>query len=164
MSNTEKKHLLISALVSFAVNLIINGLIAWLMYRSRTSMPWAEMWPDIFITVFIIAWIVSVITIASARKALKAGEMAPYEWQKGDRSFLGRLPTSNLRRSTLFAIGLSILFGGLLVGLLALLGVRGMTARGYIVFKALYVGVAAAITSVLMTICELGGGRVATEE
>lgn len=159
MPDLEWKNLLKSAFGSLVINLIINGVIAWLMFRSHTSIPWAEMWPDILITVFVISLIVGVTTIAISRQALRSGEMAPGDWQWRDHTLLGRLPENSLGRSVLFASVLTMVFGGLVVGSLGMLGVREMANWGYIGFKALYAGVAAAVTTLIMSICTPGDDR-----
>ncbi|MBN1667188.1 MAG: alpha-L-fucosidase, partial [Anaerolineales bacterium] len=127
------------------INALLNGLIAFFSYRTRTQIPAAEAAVDILITVAIIAFLVSWIAIGGARGQLQKGNLdpipaAPRGW---------KLPKGGAARALVVMAVCVLLYGGLLAAAIFLLSPAGFTNWAYIALKTIYTGGAAALAAAL---------------
>ena len=139
------KYLKTQAIWSGLINAFLNGLIAYFSYRSRTGIPYSEASVDIPITVFILVFLVSWITIGSVRTEYIKGNIAKSlsSW----RSL--KLPENAALRALLLAIAGAIIWGGLLDGFLYLINADGFSSWQYILTKTIYTGLTAALASIV---------------
>jgi hypothetical protein len=133
-------------IANLAVNSLLNGLIAYYAYRGRGPIPLLEMAVDIQITVAIIAFLVSWLGVASARKQVMASGASPVGPSVGGV----RLPANVILRALMITVVVMLLYGGLvLTGPLALFSPAGLSNWGYFAFKTLYTGVCGACAALL---------------
>jgi hypothetical protein len=128
------------------INSVLNGLIAFFTYRLRGPIPYAEAAIDILITVFIIAYLISWLSIGSTRTEIIKGNLpAPVKGWPGLK-----LPRGAGLSALLITLVCVIVFGGLFMdGLLYLLAPGGFNNWVYFVIKTLYTGLCAALASSL---------------
>jgi len=130
------------------INSALNGVIAFFFYRSREIIRFDEAAVDNQITVAIIAFFVSWIGIAAARKKFSAGGATLLA--AGDRRISIPLPANAVLCSLSIMAALMLLYGGLgLIGPLSLVQASGFANWGYILFKTIYTGGCAACASAL---------------
>ena len=128
------------------INSVLNGLIAFFTYRLRGPIPYAEAAIDILITVFIIAYLISWLSIGSTRTEIIKGNLpAPVKGWPGLK-----LPRGAGLGALLITMVCVILFGGLFMdGLLYLMAPDGLSNWAYFALKTLYTGLCAALASSL---------------
>lgn len=137
------KYIKTQAIFSGIINAFINGLIAFFSYRSRTGIPFTEAAVDIPITVFILGFLVSWITIGSVRTEFIKGNIAK-PLKRGLK-----LPKSAAVSAVILAVLGSVIWGGILVGILYLIKADGFSNWEYIATKTLYTGFTAALASIV---------------
>lgn len=143
---TPLKYIQKQAITSAVINAVLNGLIAFLSYRTRGSIPYGEAAVDILITVFLIAFLTAWLTTGGAWGQVIKGNLtclaSPQPWLKlSKRSGL---------RALVIAVACTVLFGGLILdGLLYLVNPVEVNNWAYIVFKTLYTGATGALASAL---------------
>jgi len=142
-TTTPKKYLQKQAITSGIINLIINGLIAFFMFRNRVIIPYDEIAVDILISVAIITYLVSRITINSTRNDMIKGNVSRPE--KSRRVL--KLPKGGVLRSLAITILCVIVFGGALDAAVYLFSPEGVHGWIYILMKTLYTGGAAALAA-----------------
>jgi hypothetical protein len=140
-----KKYLQKQAITSALVNSFFNGLIALIAYRARTMIPFIEAAVDVLITVAIIAFLVSWISIGSARNEEIKGNLS-----KPVKNRLNlKLPKSAVLGAVVITILCVILFGGSLDLLIFLVSPEGFGNWTYILLKTLYTGMTGAMAAAL---------------
>ena len=128
------------------INAVLNGIIAFFSYRTRSFIPFEEMALDILITVAIIAFINAWLAAGSARTAILKGEI---KWN-GSPTSQWKFTGSSALVGFLVMLVCLILFGGVVMsGLLYLLTPMGLPQWVYIVLKTLYTGVGAGLSVML---------------
>jgi len=153
---TLRNYIRSQTLASGLINSFLNGIIAFYSFRMRTHIPAIEAAVDILITVAIITYLVSWITIGGARTEIIKGNLSTL-W-KGWHGL--RLPKSAALGAVVISIACVLFFGGLFLnGLIYLAAPAGFTNWAYIVVKTLYTGASAAFASALTILCV-----VSTEE
>ncbi len=135
-------------IASLVINSVLNGIIAFFLYRERQSLPLIEIAIDIQITVAIIAFFTAWIDVASARKKLAALLPAP---AGGVVRLAGlALPRRAVLRAAWIMLALMLFYGGLaLTGSLALVSPDGLSNWAYFAFKTLYTGGCGACAALL---------------
>jgi alpha-L-fucosidase len=139
------------AITSAWINALINGIIAFFSYRSRGVIPALEGVVDILITVFILAFLVSWISVWGVRQEVIKGNLdipasTRHPW----------LPRSNALAALILTLLCVVLFGGLLSGLLTLLVPNGLNHWAYFAFKTVYTGLTAAVAVFFSVVGVLG--------
>lgn len=139
-----QKYIKSQAVAAGVINSVLNGLIAFFSYLSRSTIPFGEVAVDILITVAIIVFLNSWIAIATARGEVVKGNLSR-------SSFRGiRLPQGAAWRALVITLACVVVFGGLFLGgSIYLLSPGGLNHWVYIVVKTLYTGAGAALASAL---------------
>jgi hypothetical protein len=140
MDRAVRKYLHTQAAIGFASNLILNGVIAWLVNRSKSGLTLAEIAVDLAITVLVLVFLVSLLTTAGTRKAVLAGTAPRVAWQRADHRLLRWLPYASGLRALLLAVVLAVVLVPAICGLCRLSGVDSVATGPYIVFKSLFAG------------------------
>lgn len=87
MDDEYRGYIRHSAIVNFAINLVINAALVWWLLSEHASLTAfggaAAYGPDLLITGFLLSMIVSAIVIASNRKKAAKGEMKPVALRSG---------------------------------------------------------------------------------
>lgn len=156
MEQPVRAYLTTQAGINFAANVIINGLIAWLLNRHKPEVTLGEMAFDLAVTTLLLVFLVSLLATAGARRAMRSGDAPHTAWKRAQHPLLRRLPSGNAPRATVLAVVLTIGLVAVVVGLFVLLGLAAMTPWAYIVFKALYTGLLGAGTAWISHLAALG--------
>ena len=140
-----KKYIKDQAVSSFIVNAVLNGAIAFCAYAFYKSFTYKQMATDIFEVVFIIAFLTSWIMVGSARGEYKKGNLTLHPTNRRKLP----LPKSPVLRGLLIGIACTIVWGGLLSGLVYLVSPGGMNNWVYAFFKTIFTGLSGALASAL---------------
>lgn len=100
---------------------------------------------DILVTVFIIAFLTAWIMVGSARNEYKKGNLTLHS----TKGWKLPLPNSPLLRGLLIGLFCTIVWGGLLSGMVYLLSPAGMGNWAYAFLKTFFTGVSGAFASAL---------------
>lgn len=145
------KYIHSQILVNGLINSLLNGLIAFFMFRLRGQIPYSEISIDVLITVAIISFLVSWITISNTRKEVKTNHLPQ------NHRIRPNLPNSALVRAFIISVLCVSIFGlALLLRSIFLAGIQGLNNWVYIGIKALYAGICAGLAAFLAVRCELG--------
>jgi len=140
-----KKYIKDQATASFIINAVLNGAIAFCAYSFYEHFSYYEVAKDILITVFVIAFLTSWIMVGSARNEYKKGNLALHPSKRRGL----HLPKSAFLRGLLIGAVCTILWGGLLSGLVYLVSPAGMGNWAYAFLKTFFTGVSGAFASAL---------------
>ncbi len=140
-----KKYIKDQATASFIINAVLNGAIAFCAYSFYERFSYNEVAKDILITVFVIAFLTSWIMVGSARNEYKKGNLALHP---STRRGL-RLPKAPILRGLLVGAVCTIVWGGILSGLVYLVSPAGMGNWAYAFLKTFFTGVSGALASAL---------------
>ena len=140
LSSTLERYLLSQQIIAPAlINVVLNGLISWLVLRSAESIRYWEpspIGPDLLLSGFLLPFITSMISSPLIARKVRAGgleripvaEFGPATWHR--RSVL-------FRSLFLGALGV-LLFALPTVLVLPLIWPEPLSLRGFVVFKALW--------------------------
>jgi quinol-cytochrome oxidoreductase complex cytochrome b subunit len=149
MHQELRSHIRSSAVTNFVANLIINGLLAWWTLRGQTSLTaWGDgadgaYGPDLLITGFLLAAIVSAIMMALHRRKLARGELAPVALDP--LGWVRLFPRGSLWLACgVFGL-LGTLLSALLLAAMLVLQVPPLSPAIYAVIKAVGAGILAAL-------------------
>jgi alpha-L-fucosidase len=146
-----EKYLRSQVIANGWINALLNGLIAFFLYRSGGNIPYADAAIDILITVAIISFLVSWIGIGFARGEIAKGNLAKSTYRRL------KLPQGSSLRALVIMVFCVIVFGGIIMdGSLYLISPGGFSNWAYIVVKTLYTGVCGALASWLAVRSVLG--------
>lgn len=159
MSPDQRRFLILDQTIGTGlITAAINAGFAWLAFRQASAVP---LWgingivADLAVTLFLLPFLVCVISTPIARKKIQNGSLQRLDWRREDLGLLGKLPTGARRRGLVLSlVCMSVLIPAVAGGLLAL-NVNAMSPNGFLVFKATYTGVLAAIVGPLVGIWAL---------
>lgn len=142
MSPAHKRFLLLEEAVgSIVANVIINGLIALVLFRGVSRVPlWGQqsIAGDTIATAFFLPLFTTLIVTPLARKALRAGQFEALEWGRDVPSALRWLPAGTLARGIALGLLCLAVVAPLSVGALQALGVTEQSFWGFVGFKVLF--------------------------
>ncbi len=163
MSEETKKYVWSQINVNFAINLVLNGVLAWLLNSSKEVIPMADILFDLTVTTLLIVFIVCVLSCAGTSKAIADGKLVSNGWQPSLGIIKRWSSIRNLWRSVLLAILMTLVLIPLLYGIFSLLGIAGISVIGYMIFKAIFAGVIAGGAAWLSNLGTLAGPSVKLE-
>lgn len=146
MSATLSAHIRKESLVNLAINLLINGGLAyWLLHEHPELLAWGEhgYGPDLLITGFLLAAIISVIFIAMHRRKRVKGELPGLS--VAEQGWVRHLPGNPWVAGVVFGLIGLLIAAPLLLGLLWLSGVQALSPLHYALIKGIWAGVFAAL-------------------
>lgn len=142
MSPAHKRFLLIEeSFGSIIVNLIINGLIAFLVFHGARTVPlWGpqSIASDTSGTAFFLPLLTTLIATPLARRALQAGRFEALVWTRDVPSLLRWLPCGTFRRGLVLGVLCLAITAPLTLIALVALGVTEQTFWGFVTFKAIF--------------------------
>jgi len=142
MSPAHKRFFLLEEAVgSIIVNLIINGAIAFLMFRGASRVPlWGQqsIAGDTIGTTFFLPLITTLIVTPLARRNVQAGRFEALEWARDVPSALQWLPAGTFARGVVLGLLCTVIVAPLSVGALYALGVTDLGFWSFVTFKALF--------------------------
>ncbi len=140
-----KKYINEQAKSSFIINAVLNGAIAFCAYSFFKHFSYYEVAKDILITVFVIAFLTAWIMVGAARGEYKKGNLTRHPSTRRGPS----LPKVPILRGLLIGLVCTIVWGGLLSGLVYLLSPTGMGNWAYAFLKTFFTGASGALASAL---------------
>ena len=129
----------------FIVNLLINGVIAWLLFRKATHVPmWGQsgIAGDTIATAFLLPAITCLIVTPLARGRVRTGRMAALD----DASWRW-VPRNMVWRALLMGLICMLVLAPLTLFLLGAVGVRELSPWHFIHFKATFAAVEGALVT-----------------
>jgi hypothetical protein len=159
LSPAHRRYLILEQGVGAAVvNLVINGAIAWAMFRSLATVPlWGEqsIAGDTIGTTFLLPLITCLIVTPLARRQVHGGRLAPLGWRIGRYAMLDRLPATALRRGLVIGALSALFVAPLAILALSVSGVDSMSFGSFLIFKAIFAAALAAAVTPVISLCAL---------
>ena len=153
MSPVHKRFLLLEEGVgSVIVNLFINGVIAFLMFRGAASVPlWGQqsIAADTIGTTFFLPLLTCLIVTPLARRQVRAGRFEPLA---GMPVGLQWLPARTLWRGAVLGVVTAIIVAPPAIAALTLLGVSQQSFWGFVAFKAAFAAELGAVVTPLIAL------------
>lgn len=151
LSQEHRRFLLFEqCAIPTAINLVVNGLIAWLLNRSTTTIPiWggSSVAVDLLGTSFLLPLIVCLAVSPNVKKKVKSGDLSPLST---DRLPIFLWYKKSLWLRAIFLGIAGVVFAGIpVVWILGIAQARFIPLMSFVVFKAFW---AAAIASIITPI------------
>jgi hypothetical protein len=164
MSPALRHYLLTEHVVGSAVvNFVLNGLIAWLSFRHLEVVPMLgqqSIMGDMVGTTIVLPVLTCLIVTRIVAWHLRTGKVSIPDWSSASQSFLGKLPNGAFARGLALAVPTMLLAVPLLYGLLMAAGVTSLELRPFVLFKASYSAVMAALVQPVVAMWALTRGAV----
>lgn len=146
MTDTLKVHIRVQSRNNFVINLLLNGVLAWVLLKDKGALSaWGDpgFGADLVITGFLLAALVAIfmIRIHRAKRVQGRLEPVPVDALGAVAPLAGRNDWIN---SLLFGLA-GALLSAALVGVLALMPLLPLSPVVYAVFKGVWAGVLAAL-------------------
>ncbi len=158
MSPEHKRFLLVEQGVgSVVVNLAINGLIAFLMFRGAAAVPlWGQqsIAGDTIGTTFFLPLITCLIVTPLARRQVLAGRVAP---AVGTPLGLQWMPSRTLWRGATLGVISAVAVAPPAIAALVALGVAQQSFWGFVAFKAVFAAALGAVVTPLIALWAIAG-------
>ncbi len=160
MSEEHRRYLIVEQGVgAFIVNLVLNGLIAFALFRHLATVPlWGDesIAGDTFATSFLLPLITSLIVTGLARREVTRGRFPTPDWRRASHPVLGRLPSGRFLRGLVLGLVCLVVCAPPTLTLLGAVGLDSMRFWPFIAFKAVYAGLLGALVTPLIALCALG--------
>jgi hypothetical protein len=160
LSQAHWRFLVVEQCVGSAVfNFLLNGAIAWLMFRALATVPlWGEqsIAGDTIGTTFFLPFFTCLIVTRIAYAQIRSGKLAATEWQRASHPVLGRLPHGIWKRSLVLGLIGVVLAAPVSLWAIRALGVESMGFWRFVAFKATFAALLAAIFTPVIALCALG--------
>ncbi len=158
MSPEHKRFLLLEQGVgSVIVNLIINSVIAFLLFRGAQSVPlWGQqsIAADTIGTTFFLPLFTCLIVTPTARRQVRAGRVAPLA---GQPLGLASMPERTFRRGALLGLITAVVVSPPAIAALTMLGVSQQSFWSFVVFKAVFAAALGAFVTPLIALWAIAG-------
>lgn len=148
---------------SAIINFIINGAIAWAIYRPMAAVPiWGErsIAGDTFSTAFLLPFFVCLIVTPLTHRKVRRGEIPALCWRRVSHPVLGRLPSSAILRALVFGIFCAISVASFTVFALGALGINEMALLPFLTFKSTFAAILAGVVAPVSARLALGDSCV----
>ncbi|GAB3378233.1 hypothetical protein [Lysobacter fragariae] len=149
MNRELQRFLLVGQTIApFAINALVNGAIAWAVYRGLAALPlWGDrsISGDTLVTSFLLPLIICLLVTPLIRAQATQGK-APMA-NGGLPGWLRIFSHPLLLRALLLGIAATLVVGGATVALLAVSGMQSLALSPFLAFKSIYAGGLAAIVT-----------------
>lgn len=149
LSDRHRRFLLVEQFVhAFAINVVFNGAIAWLILRGHDAIPlWGEgsMGPDLLATGVLLPLIMCLIVSRVIARQVAKGDLPPLPPEQIARRGLHHRPV--FVRGLVLALFGTLFASAPLVVLLELADAQPVSLAAFVTFKALWAGGLAAMIS-----------------
>jgi hypothetical protein len=157
---THRRYLIgEQGLGSAIINFIINGAIAWAVYRSMAAVPtWGEksIAGDTVVTAFLLPFMICLIVTPLTHRKIRNGEIPVIEWRRVSHRVLGRLPNSTFLRAFIFGLIGAVGAGSLTPLVFSILGITELPLLEFLIFKSTFAAVLAGVVTPVSALCALG--------
>jgi len=156
MSHHHLRFLLLEQGVGSAVfNFLLNGAIAWLLFRSLERVPmWGQqsIVGDTIGTCFFLPFFTALIVTPLVRKRVQAGSVAALEWTRDSHPVLGWLPVGTAKRALVLGAICAVIVGPLSIWALSRMDVGELTFWSFVGFKAAFAAALALIVTPVISV------------
>jgi hypothetical protein len=149
-------------LITAAINLIVNGVIAWLSVRWQADVPfWARplsetsLLGDTLGTLFVLPLVTGALCTMAVWRELKTGELAPVRPIPPHDRWLARLPRPGLRRMLTFGVLAFLLLAPIVTLTLVAIDVGTLTRGEFVAFKTAFAIALGALVTPVIAICAM---------
>jgi hypothetical protein len=146
LTPSQRRYLLVDNCVgSFIANLLINGIIAWLLYRNATHVPlWGQssIAGDTIATAFLLPAITCLIVTPLARGRVRSGQVAAaadalWRW----------IPRNMIVRAVIIGLAGLIVTAPLALSAFGVLGVGALSPWHFVYYKATFAALEGALVT-----------------
>jgi len=140
---------------SAVINFLLNGAIAWLLFRGLERVPlWGQqsIAGDTVGTCFFLPFLTTLIVTPLARGRVRTGSLRALPWTRETHPPLRWLPEGTLKRGLVLGVATALLVGPLSVALLAWSNVQELSFWQFVWFKAAFAAVLALIVTPIISI------------
>jgi hypothetical protein len=156
VSSSQRRFVLIEQGIGSAIfNFGLNAAIAWLMFRGAERVPlWGQqsIMGDTIGTAFFLPLMTCVIVTPLARRRIRDGKVTPLGWNRMSHPMLDWLPRRVGWRGLVLGIAGLFAFTPLAHVGLSALEVSELTVSGFVLFKATFAALAAALVTPLVAL------------
>jgi len=167
MSPAHGRFLLLEQGVGAAIfNFALNAGIAWLLFRHLDTVPirgQQSIAGDTIATSLILPFLTCLIVTRLVRGHMRAGKVASLGWTRASHPVLGWLPRTTARRGVALGVACIALLAPLAFVALGLLGVAGLPFWRFVLFKAAFAALAAALVTPLVALWAIAEAPVPRE-
>jgi hypothetical protein len=154
MSPDHLRFLLLEQGIGAAVfNFVLNGGIAWLLFRGLERVPLygqQSIAGDTVATCFFLPFVTALIVTPLVRRRITAGTLAALGWTRESHPVLAWLPGGTAKRALVLGIGCALLIGPISVWALGRLEIIDLSFWSFVAFKAAFAaGLAFLVTPVI---------------
>ncbi len=150
MSSAQRGYLREQGVGSAIFNFVLNGVIAWLMFRGQATVPLfgqQSIAGDTIGTCFFLPLLTCLIATRLARGHVQAGKVTALGWSRTSRPVLRWLPAGTFPRGLALAAACIAVFATLTIAALVVLEVAEMQLWHFLAFKATFAAFLAAIVT-----------------
>jgi|SRR5579862_7085045 len=154
MSPDHLRFLLLEQGIGAAVfNFVLNGGIAWLLFRGLERVPLygqQSIAGDTVATCFFLPFLTALIVTPLVRRRISAGTLAALGWTRESHPLLAWLPAGTAKRALVLGIGCALVIGPMSLWALSRLEVIELSFWSFVAFKAAFAaGLALLVTPVI---------------
>jgi hypothetical protein len=167
MSSAQRGYLREQGIGSAIFNFVLNGIIAWLLFRGQAIVPLfgqQSIAGDTIGTCFFLPFLTCLIVTRIARGHVRAGKVAGAGWTRTSHPMLRWLPAGTALRGLALGLGSIGVFAPVPIAILNALGVDELGLWPFVLFKASFAAGLAAIVTPLIAwwaIAEPGAAPIA---
>jgi hypothetical protein len=163
-----RHYLLLEHVIGAAVvNVLLNALIAWLSFRHLADVPlWGtqSIGGDLVGTTMVLPLLTCSIATRIVRAHLRRGRINSTDLGEGSYALLEKLPDALLARGLTFGAITTIVAAPIILALLGAAGVENLALRDFVLFKATYAAVLAAMVQPVVALRAMLEGSTRAEE
>jgi len=159
MSNGHARFIVVDHGVGGAVvNFVLNGAIAWLLFRHLDIVPlWGQqsIAGDTIGTTFFLPFLTCLIVTPLARHQAEASHLGRLDWTLSSHPLLRWLPSGTVRRGLVLGLVCAAVVAPPALSLLSVLGITDLTFWHFVTFKASFAAVLALVVQPFIVLCAL---------
>jgi hypothetical protein len=163
MSPSHRRYLLLEQGIGAAVfNFVLNGAIAWLLFRTQDEVPlWGQqsIAGDTIVTSLLLPLITCLIVTPMARRHVRGGRIVPLGWTRETHGALGWLPRGTVARAFVLGLLCMVAISPLTLLGLALLHVAKLGMWKFVLFKASFAAAEALVVTPLIALWAIAEGE-----
>jgi hypothetical protein len=151
LSETQRKYLVHDQIIGSAIfNVLLNAFLAWLTFRHEPAVPMKgdpSIVGDTIGTALILPIVTCLVITPLVRRAIRAGKVEPLTTMSQELEMVLWLPRWSFVRGLVVGIACLAWLAPVLLGLLLLAGIESLPLSAFIIVKATYAGVMAAVVA-----------------
>jgi O-antigen/teichoic acid export membrane protein len=161
------KYLVGQAIAGAVINLVLNGAIAWLLYRRLPRIPLhgpQSIAGDVVVTSFVLPLLICLIVTPLIRAEMRKERLPVRQWVSSGPHRAVRLPTNLLLRALVIGVLAALVVSPITIWALdRLVGAEGLAFWPFVVFKASLAAALAVVVTPILVMRTLQEGRATAE-